>query len=78
MHVKSIQISVVVVSNVDGGIFFVFSPMCVIESWHCVYNTHLAFSFVSIRYGCLLFDWDMKCQRSVCLTGACMDAKMSK
>lgn len=78
MHVKSIQISVVVVSNVDCGISFVFSPMYAIESWHCVYNTHLAFSFVSIRYGCLLLDWDMECQGSVSLTGACVEAKMSK
>lgn len=70
--------SVVVVSNVDGGISFVFSPMWAIESWHCVYNTHLAFSFVSIRYGCLLLDWDRKCQNSVRLTGACTDAKMSQ
>lgn len=63
------------VSNMDGGISFVFSRMCAIESWHCIYNTHLAFSLVSMRYGRHLFDWNMKCKHSVCLTGTCVDAK---
>lgn len=76
MYVQSIQISMVVVSNMDGGISFVFSPMGAIESWHCIYNTHLAFSLVSIRYGCLLLDWNMKCKPSVSLTGMCVSAKI--
>lgn len=68
----------VAVSNMNGGISFLFSPMCGIETWHCIYNTHVAFSFVSIRYGCLFLDWIIKGKHRVSLTGACVDAKMRK
>lgn len=78
MYVQSRQSSMVVVSNMDGGISFVVSPMGAIESWHCTHNTHLPFSFVSLRYGCLLLGWNVKYKPSVSLTGPCVDAEMSR
>lgn len=78
MYVQSRQSSMAVVSDMDGGISFVVSPMGAIESWHCTHNTHLPFSFISLKYGCLLLGWNMKYKPSVSLTEPCVDAKMNR